>query len=225
MKFVSLFKKSLQIKVNSAAEYFLLPKSERTNKFGFYKVPCFLPWTYNNPESDEGWDAFKREIRKQFPIQWFFRDWLLSLDNPVIFWYYKFIGWPLRDFKWALRLFCKPLFPRWRKALPRHQYMDICELVVLANFALIQDFFYEEADKGIVDWNATPAHKKFFRELKKAIRWIEVERPKMNELESEELTKATENKVFKNKRLDYHKTYKNHDKIVNKIKNKDTAIN
>lgn len=66
--------------VVSVSEYFSIPKGERT-WFGLYQLPATLPIESFNGEL--GWNFFYNEIKKEFPIQWFFRYWIFSFENPI----------------------------------------------------------------------------------------------------------------------------------------------
>lgn len=152
-------------KVNTVEDYFQLPKKEREYK-GFYKVPCALPNSlFKNNKSEKTWDDFYAEIKRLYPIQYFLREYLPSLDNPILCAYY--------NIKSKIRLFFNPVFPRWRKSLPRHEYADLIEFVPKSNFALILDFYYEEVLNGIVDWEADEPHREFLIKLKEHVAWIE----------------------------------------------------
>lgn len=215
--------KSLYMKVNSVDEFFNLPKKER-EWYGLYKKPFFLPIEFLGSGDEKGWNCFYDEIRREYPVQYFFRDWLFSMDNPIIFVYKKFISWPLRDLKYNIRRFIKPCFPRWRKVLPRHQYGDITEIVVESNFALICDFYHEEVVDGVVDWTSDDVHKKFYTELVAAVHWIETERKKVDGLIDEALTKAIGNKIKVDGKFDYKSTYADHDRLENHKNEKETEI-
>ena len=173
----------------NAEEYFSLPKTQREHN-GFYRVPFALPSELFDPTA-KGWDYFYTEIRKQYPIQYFFRQWLFSTDNPLYCFLKLYILWPLRDFKYATKRWFSPLYPRWRASLPRHEYSDISELVVTSNFALIQDFYWEEMVDGFIDWEGDDSHKEFHKQIKSYIHWIEKELPDLEETYSKELKKAS----------------------------------
>ena len=206
------------IRVESVDEYFLLPKTKREYK-GFYKVPYGLPVDWDNSSLLGGWNEFYKRIQAEYPIQYFFREWLPSLDNPIVFWWHKFIVWPLRDFNWATKNFIKPCFPRWRKVLPRHKYSDITYVLPKSIFALICDFYHEEVVDGFVDWESDEIHKKFYQEIILAVDWIEKERKVLDEQLQEHLSTAT-----KNRHLDYEERYKEYRKLEQQIKDKETEI-
>lgn len=161
------------IKVNSVEEYFALTKKEREH-FGFYKTPAYLPSEMFTPNV-KGWKSFYDEIKKQYPIQWFFREWIFSPENPI-YWFFKSNHFRFLDFKYSIRNFIKPSYPRWRKTLPRHKYSDISEVFVNSNFNLILDFYHEEASKGYIDWEYDESHRNFYFTLSSYVKWIEEDR-------------------------------------------------
>jgi hypothetical protein len=205
------------IKVYDTEAYFALPLSERTWK-GLYKVPYSLPSEMFSPE-EKGWNTFYEQIKKQFPIQYFFRQWLFSLDNPLILFYKCYISWSLRDFKFAIKNFIKPCCPRWRKVLPRHQYKDITQIIPESYFALILDFYYEEVLDGFVDWDADETHRKFKKELIKHVQWIEKGQAQLREKLDKALSEATENRIKdKNGNVNYKATYRKYNTLEQKMK-------
>lgn len=187
--------KKLRIPYSSARsveEYFSLPSSER-EWHGFYKLPFALPSELFN-KKEKGWDCFYVQIKKEYPIQYFLRSWLLSLDNPVWYFLQMYVVWPLRELKYNIIRFITPYFPRWRKVLPRHKYGDITWLVVKSNFALICDFYWEEVIDGIVDWEGTQEHSKFYEELTAHVAWIENKQTELDTTIREEIQKAVESR-------------------------------
>lgn len=218
------FLKLPHIKINSVDEYFSLPKSER-EKFGLYLLPFALPFTFFNADKKtKGWKDFYSQLKKEYPIQYFFRQWLTSYENPVYAFINSKIIWSAKDLKWKIVRYFNPFYPRWRKVLPRHKYSDITELVVDSNFALICDFYYEEVKEGLVDWKSDDTHKKFHKELLSVIKWIEVDREKHINRIDKALTFAIKNPINKKGKLDYNQTYKTHNKLEDELKNKDTKI-
>lgn len=208
----------LEIKLNSVQEYFALPKKDREWR-GLYKVPYALPWELSrNHPGELGWDAFYERIKKEYPVQHFFRRWLTSFDNPVYSFFMSYVYWPLRDFKYNTIRWVNPLYPRWRASLPRHKYSDIPELFIASNFGLIRDFYWEEVVDGIIDWSATDDHRKFHAELTAYVHWIEEEYPKMDELFSKALNNAS------NIEGDYYTKYKEFNDLEIQKQNKETEI-
>lgn len=205
------------VDVNSVDEYFALPIGEREH-WGLYRKPYALPMDKLLGGKVKGWDAWEKEIKCQYPIQWFFREWCASYKNPV----YSFImdlHYNFTELKYAIKRFLKPSYPRFRKACPRHRYSDASEMLRNVNFALILDFWYEEMVDGVVNWNYNNVHKKFYRDVKNAVKYIEVERPALEKKSTDELIKATS----KNKGT-FDERYGKHDALELKINQKDKEL-
>jgi hypothetical protein len=169
--------KKKYVKARSIEEYFALPKNQR-QKWGFwYLKPLALPWDgLHDNESKNGWSEFSRQIRKQYPIQGFFREWFFDYDNPV----YSFImvkKMQLNDFWYGVKCFFKPSHPIIRKALPK-KWCDITSLLIDVNLAMIEQF-YIEASESFIDWESDDKHINFYSELKKANKYIKETRPKL----------------------------------------------
>lgn len=213
-----------QIKVNTVDDYFSLPKNER-EKFGLYLLPWSLPFTFfNKEEKTKGWKEFYAELKKEYPVQYFFREWIFSYENPIYSFFNTKLIWPVKELRWKIHRFLNPCHPRWRKVLPRHKYSDITELVIDSNFALILDFYYEEVKQGMVDWKSDDKHKKFHKEILNAVKWIEKDRNNHLDKIDKTLSLAIKKPVMKKGKLDYLATYKEHNKLEDELKNKDTKI-
>lgn len=203
--------------VSSVEEYFALPKEKR-ERFGLYRLPYALPWERCPETSKMGWDEFYCRIKKQYPVQYFFRVWLFGFDNPVCVVYYKYFYWPFLEFKRAFKYWLNPLYPRWRASLPRHKGADISELLVTSNFALIRDFYWEEVVDGIVDWESESEHKIFYDKLIEYVQWIEETLPKLEEDHTKSLSAAS------SKEGDYYTKYEETIKIEKEKYDKETEI-
>lgn len=204
-------------KVMDIEMYFALPLNER-QKYGVYLKPYALPMDFFN-ENGKGWESFSKEIRKHYPIQGWIREWFLSFDNPL----YKFIRlriMSLSYLKYNIKRFFNPDGKRWRKSWPRHEYRDICDVIVDSNFALIQDFWHEEILNGWVDWETTPQHKEFHDWLKSAIFWIESARVIADHQREEQLKTINHT----DKSLSYDEKYKKVEDIEKYIKETDNKI-
>ncbi len=93
-------------------------------------------------------------------------DWLDLFPYSFRMWYYD-----------NVKPIFNPCHQRLRKAIPR-QWSDITSLIVLVNFEFIKSFYEEEYKSNTVDWKgSSEGHAKFERWLKKAYRYITVERP------------------------------------------------
>lgn len=173
------FKKEFEplYKISSVEAYFALPKSER-EKWGLYRKPFALPSELFNKSETGGWGAFERQIRKEYPIQGFLREWLFTTENPVNWFFYR-IYRRYRDIKYAIKKFFRPAHPRFRKVYPRHKWMDVHYAVEEINLALLLDFWYEEVVDGLVKWNGDRYHRAVYDFLKKSVYWIEKTRPRL----------------------------------------------
>jgi hypothetical protein len=167
------------IHVNSIEGYFALPKKERT-WYGFYMSPRSLPFVWEDG-GGFGWSKFYDQLKEEFPIQYFFRYWLTSFDNPITHSVYQYLIWPYHNIKNALTNLRNPCCPRWRKVLPKTQYSDISNLIVESNIALLKDFYYEEVLTSKVDWDSTEDLKNFRNDIEKAIYFLEEKSKKLDE--------------------------------------------
>jgi hypothetical protein len=193
------------VNARTVDEYFSLPRSQR-EWCGLYKLPYALP--SERLGDDPGWESFYKKIKKMYPVQYFFRYWLPSYDNPVVYFYYKWIVWPLSSFKQKLRWLFNPWFPRWRKVAFNPSRIDVSELVIESNFALICDFYWEEVVDGVVDWTDTKEHKQFYDELVSAVNWIEKERDIVEEQLRQAYKKSSSMRIkTKSGHFDYYATY------------------
>jgi hypothetical protein len=205
------------VSVNSVDEYFALPTNEREH-WGLYRKPYALPMDKLLGGNLRGWDAWEKQIKSQYPVQWFFREWFTSYKNPV----YSFIMgfyYNYTELKYAIKRFIKPFYPRFRKAFPRHKYSDVSEVLRNVNFALLLDFWYEEMVDGVVNWNSNQTHKKFYRDVKNAVKYIEVERPALEKKSTDELLKT-----ISKKKGTFDERYAKYDALEEKINQKDREL-
>jgi len=214
-----------QVKVDSIEKYFALPKDQR-ERFGLYLTPHSLPFDPFDKQNI-GWGEFYRKIRQEYPIQWFLREWIFSLDNPIIL-FFKRIQWKLSDWKYNIKRFIKPCNPRFRKAHPRWAYSDTVELARDVNFALILDFWYEEVVDGPVDWQSEPHHKEFYDWLTGAVNWIEIGRPALVEEREKEadiaFDKSCKSQNVKEDKPSFDDIYGKEISLEREIYNRDTKI-
>jgi hypothetical protein len=206
------------IKVSSVKEYFALPKKER-EWHGWYLKPYALPSELFSPK-EEGWETFSKLIRKEYPIQGWFREWFLSTDNFV---YREIVFFKMRarDRWYNLRRFIFTDVPRFRKSWPRWQYKDICSAIVDCNFALICDFYHEEVVDGVVDWQADPEHQAFFNWLSESVFFIEFLLPRLEEKARLALHGAVNDK---REGVPYEVKYKEMEELEKRIKSETDAI-
>ena len=218
------FKTSFCLKdhpVHTVKDYIELPRALRETNYGFYLVPFALAFNIDGfyPDRVTEWDKFYNYIKTEYPIQWFFRHYLTSWDNPITR-QLKLIGMRLSDVKYGIKRFVKPLFPRWRKSCSRHEYTDVQELIVSSNFALILDFWYEEVLDSTVEWDSNDEHKQFYEELSTHVKYIETGKKALEDKSSKELSIASKKKGKKS----YEERYGKYNKLEQELRNNDTHI-
>jgi hypothetical protein len=205
------------VDVRDVNAYFDLPKPKR-EKWGIYLKPYALPCDFLD-DTKLGWNEFDRRIQKIYPIQGWFREWFLSSDNPV-YWFFHKLNRNIKDIKNNIRRFIRPSHPRFRKAYPRHKWHDLKEAIVDINFALIQDFYHEEISRDFVNWDATEEHKAFRAWIEDAIFWIEKAEPQAQK----DLDAAYKNVDRKNRNLPYEQMYGEVNRIEKTIEETNTRI-
>jgi hypothetical protein len=206
------------INVQDVDEYFNLPREKRT-KLGLYLVPYTLPFEMFSRNNQKGWDGWEAGIRKEFPIQWFVREWCFSCDNPLYL-LGVVIHRHLRDAWYNIKRMFKPVAPRFRKAWKRWEYRDIADAIADVNFALIQDFYHEEVESSeFVDWSSSSTSE-FFTWLKGAIQWIEIDRKDLiKEID------VQQSNAFRDKSdTPYAEKYRYYNSLNNKLVEEDTKI-
>ena len=211
--------------VQSVDAYFALPKNER-ERFGLYLRPLSLPidgFLSSNPDTKD-WAFWKKQIKKHYPIQGYVREVLLSYGNPV-YAFFSIKKMQLGYLKRKINRLIKPLHPRIHKAYRRHEVKDVSSALIDVNFALILDFWYEEVTNGIVSWTHDKDHRDFHNQLKKTVKYIEVERPVLQIRADKELTRATNSSKNNKKgsKVSFLQIYAKHDALEKKIEECDTA--
>lgn len=168
-----------KVKARTLTEYKALPKSER-EVFGFYRRPYCMAYEFG---LSDGWNEFEKYVRKEYPIQAWFRE-------DVLFWFSCQYS-KLRKVKRSISIFLKPSHPRYRNSYPRHVYKDVDNIIEDGLFALLKDFWYEECwPKSIVSWDSDDEHKRIYRWMQDTVEMIEVILPKLEAEYDEELGKA-----------------------------------
>lgn len=193
MKSIKLKNLFPYVKVYGVDEYFALPKEKR-EKWGIYLKPTTLlvedlfgdTWDdLKNAPKLKGWKMFSKQIRKEYPVQGFIREWLFSISNPI-YALFVIIKRRISDVYYNVKRFFKPCCPRFRKAFPRWKYIDICDATIDVNLAFILDFWYEEVvNTNHIDWWNNDVQNDFYNWLKNTVNYIEVERKNiLRELEN-----------------------------------------
>lgn len=142
-----------------------LPVEER-EKFGFYCVPNALE-SENSILS--GWSAWRDWIKKEYPVQYFFREYL----GQEIY----YIGWRLRDAYYNLKCQIFPWHGKVRNSIPK-TWIDCSELVRIVNFAILEDF-YDEILKNPVEIPDKERQQKFELFLNESIHYIRIGRAEL----------------------------------------------
>jgi hypothetical protein len=141
-----------------------LYSNRNMNKPFWYKTPSSLSW--------DDWEKWRVDTRKQYPIQYFFRE-DVRLEFSII--------WRrIKDFKYKIKCFFFPYHQELRKAIP-NTWRDISSLVIDLNLAMILSF-KKEADASWVDWDGTEEHRKFKNWLDSAANWVQEGRPNLEKL-------------------------------------------
>lgn len=173
-------------------------------KFLWYKDPQAM--------SLNDWDKWEKQTRKEFPIQYFFRERMMRFFR---------VKWArFSDFKYKIKCFFFPKHQEIRKAVPR-TWADISGLIVDVNFAMILSF-KKEADESCVSWDHGEDIQKFKNWLDSSAHWITVGRPNCE---------AQKNALYpphplpeEMKNFTYEQLYGELNKIEKLINDTDTAI-
>jgi hypothetical protein len=165
---------------NTVQDYFNLPKSERLHKGFWYKEPW--GWPINTLDDLFGEQSIRnqwsREISKAYPVQWFFREWLFSWDNPA-YAFLKRISMRWENLCYNTHAFLFPWHKRTTKAARPFKYTEAVDLIEDVNIALILDFYYDDylPTLAYINWQACAEQARFIEELKEAIQTIEADIP------------------------------------------------
>jgi hypothetical protein len=169
-----------------------------------YKKPRILSW--------DGWRDWDNQTKKDYPIQYFFREEVLSFCR---------CQWRrLQDLKYKIKCFFFPKHQEIRKAVPR-VWADISSLVVDVNFAMILSF-KKEADESCVDWQRGENIQKFKNWLDSSAHWITVGRPNCEAQRDALYPPYPLPEEMKN--FTYEQLYGELNKIEKLISDSDTAI-
>lgn len=203
--------------VSSVDDYFKLPKNQR-ELYGFwYKKPASLPSEFFGDVG--GWETWTKRIQVEYPIQGWLREWCFSWDCPV----YGFFRGKYLKFKdgwYKFKCHFNPYHDMVRDSIPE-TWTDISYLIEAVNFAMIRDFYYNEVIRGHVDWNSGPQVSKFYRWLKRAIKYIEVERPA---LEKQIEDAYPDRKIALRNDKNYKELYGEVDRLSEILRRKDTSF-
>lgn len=150
-KYLASLESDNYIKVNSLKDYKNLPIEKRTKKFVFihwYIKPYALPIDFVaelSGDSDQGWSGFQKFVKREFPIQSFFRETLPDfwLNTKVWLKFYR-----LKDFYYNyIKTIWNPCNNNGRKVF-RRQYQDLSQNLIAANFAIVRDLVEQKSEYG-----------------------------------------------------------------------------
>lgn len=210
------------VKTDTVENYFALPKEQREKRvlgIAFYRKPYALPWnTFWLSGAEGGWSQWEARIKKEYPVQSFFREYLPSMDFPP-YYYWVIAKARLSDFWWSIKRIFKPAHKRFRKACPRTRYMDAFSIIEEGNLALLCDF-REEVVNSCVDWGQS-GKGDFPRRLNAFADWIENDREKESKKIEEEIFKTFK---YLPDSEDYKKVSENYNKLIQEKKDKESAI-
>lgn len=133
--------------------------------------PVALSWT--------GWDMWKMEVHKNFPVRAFFQLTVRGFLRKIF--KYK-IGGRLSRIKWSLI----------HRYVPRHQYHILRPATLKPGYhdpserilhGVMEDFrvFFEQGASH-VDWSADPHHQEVYEEMKLIYDWWVNEYPKQDDI-------------------------------------------
>lgn len=156
-------KKKQYVMTENVDEYINLPKSERTTN-GWWYIPIYGFRCDFNDRTEP--DKYYKFLKKEFPIQYFFREYLSSKVSHCKF------RWNM--FYWEkLRSIFVPQHSELRKVIPR-TWSDITELIPRFLFECVKSFKENETD--VINWDSDVYHKTFYANLNKYYNYITVER-------------------------------------------------
>lgn len=194
-------------KPHTVEAYFAQPKKDRV-KWGFwYVTPPYLPCDFLG-DKELGWDAWGKQMAKEFPVQYFIRNSWNNLESEFRYWKGKFRDWWI----WAF----EPQHSELRAAIPRN-WRDLSELMVEINFAVIKSF-YKEAAASCIDWTSEPKTDEFSNWLTNSYNYITIRRPALEKEMFDSYPKGDERKQ------PYEVAYKKVNDLEREIESTDTKI-
>jgi len=149
-------------------------------------------------ETMEGWNAWRKKVKKEYPIQYFIREKIEDIEDDIMRTYSRI--------RYYVRTLFFPENKRIRNAIPVRGH-DLVSIIEKMNFAAILQF-KEEADKSQVDWTANESHKEFKDWLDRSVVWLnegkanlekELDRayPTVSLMRTEEITLEKYNDMYK----------------------------
>lgn len=133
--------------------------------------PIALSW--------EGWDMWKEQLRREFPVRNFIRVRVRDFFRKIF--KYK-IGRRLHDLKWAFihRYVPRHQYNVLRPATLKPGYYDPCDRILHACMEELRTYFEQGAVD--IDWESDEGHSKIHAEMKEIYNWWVNIRPNQEEL-------------------------------------------
>ena len=213
--------------VGTAKEYFALPFNNRTRRTwwgNYYLIPDSLKMNDGEIDGDlpfcSEWDAFYKQIKKDFPIQAFFRhtltDWISSQWNGIDGRYRDVRDWLFPRQKWLLR------------DVPNH-WSDKKWLSVAVLYTMIVHFIEDEDALNVVNWDSDPEHFAFKQGLIECYRWIKEGRTELLKQIDTELMEGVKSRRHLYKTIGhtidgYNAVYGPYDQLEKQLEDTDTEM-
>jgi hypothetical protein len=133
--------------------------------------------------SMEDWEAFDNKVKKNYPVQYFFRNFLV-----VKYWILKR---KINDFVWKLRHYVKNPRTEMRDIVFPSRYEDLPEIIINFNIQIVKELverekYFEHFESQL---KARNKRGQFERDLKKYYHYVTVTRKEMTKEVADLLSK------------------------------------
>jgi hypothetical protein len=160
--------------------------------------------------SMEDWEAFDNKVKKNYPVQYFFRNFLV-----VKYWILKR---KINDFVWKLRHYVKNPRTEMRDIVFPSRYEDLPEIIINFNIQIVKELverekYFEHFESQL---KARNKRGQFERDLKKYYHYVTVTR--------EEMTKEVADLLSKDNMLPFKKGSNLWTKKIKKIEKLDEEM-
>ena len=160
--------------------------------------------------SMEDWEAFDNKVKKNYPVQYFFRNFLV-----VKYWILKR---KINDFVWKLRHYVKNPRTEMRDIVFPSRYEDLPEIIINFNIQIVKELverekYFEHFESQL---KARNKRGQFERDLKKYYHYVTITR--------EEMTKEVADLLSKDNMLPFKKGSNLWTKKIKKIEKLDEEM-
>jgi hypothetical protein len=155
--------------------------------------------------SMEDWEAFDNKVKKNYPVQYFFRNFLV-----VKYWILKR---KINDFVWKLRHYVKNPRTEMRDIVFPSRYEDLPEIIQIIKELVEREKYFEHFESQL---KARNKRGQFERDLKKYYHYVTVTR--------EEMTKEVADLLSKDNMLPFKKGSNLWTKKIKKIEKLDEEM-